>query len=341
MINRPVFSQVAINSDGSTPDPSAMLDIKSTDKGVLIPRIATTEMYTISSPAKGLMVYVTDDSCFYYYDGSAWEKVGHTAGQWTESGVNIYASNSGNVGINVTDPSEKLDIDGNILLRSNSGILHQQSPNNYLKFVGNNDTKISGDSFLRLQIGGIDKGYITSSQFNIHNELIADGNVGIGTTSPGAKLHVVGDIKIEDGNQGAGKVLVSDTNGLAGWADPNDAVAVPDTAQPIPIRYHGSYLYVYPQDNGTGLDWSQAESICASLDAFGYTDWYLPDLNELNAMYKQSYLITGLEEDNSYKYWSGTQSDSTNAFTLRLDYGGPDPDNISDTSGHSCRCIRK
>lgn len=51
------------------------------------------------------------------------------------------------------------------------------------------------------------------------------GNVGIGTSSPSssAKLDVVGKIKITDGTQGAGKVLVSDANGLATWTNINQS----------------------------------------------------------------------------------------------------------------------
>jgi hypothetical protein len=44
------------------------------------------------------------------------------------------------------------------------------------------------------------------------------GNVGIGTTTPDAKLYVSGSVKIVDGTQGAGKVLTSDANGLATWS---------------------------------------------------------------------------------------------------------------------------
>ena len=45
-------------------------------------------------------------------------------------------------------------------------------------------------------------------------------NVGIGTVTPGAKLDIIGNIKITDQSQGDGKVLTSDNNGLAGWATP-------------------------------------------------------------------------------------------------------------------------
>jgi hypothetical protein len=65
------------------------------------------------------------------------------------------------------------------------------------------------------------------------------GNVGIGTTTPGAKLEVdtVGGIvapviKIVDGNQGAGKVLTSNAVGLATWATPTAIREVADEPTP-------------------------------------------------------------------------------------------------------------
>ncbi len=49
------------------------------------------------------------------------------------------------------------------------------------------------------------------------NGASSDVNVGIGTTTPDERLHVVGSVKIEDGTQAAGNVLTSDENGLASW----------------------------------------------------------------------------------------------------------------------------
>jgi|GEM_PF-6598838 len=73
----PVAAQnVAINEDGTDPDPSAMLDVKSLDKGLLIPRI--TFASRPAAPATGLLIYQTDnDPGFYYYNGSAWLKLGN------------------------------------------------------------------------------------------------------------------------------------------------------------------------------------------------------------------------------------------------------------------------
>jgi hypothetical protein len=51
------LAQVAVNTDGSSPDASAMLDVKSTTLGLLIPRISTAVRDQIPSPATGLLIY--------------------------------------------------------------------------------------------------------------------------------------------------------------------------------------------------------------------------------------------------------------------------------------------
>ena len=66
------YAQVGINNDASNPDASAMLDIKSTDKGMLIPRMTTTQRTNINSPATGLMVYDIDLKTFIFFDGTNW-----------------------------------------------------------------------------------------------------------------------------------------------------------------------------------------------------------------------------------------------------------------------------
>ena len=55
-----LFSQVSINLDGSNPNNSAMLDVKSNNKGFLPPRMTHAEMNAIPNPADGLIVYCTD-----------------------------------------------------------------------------------------------------------------------------------------------------------------------------------------------------------------------------------------------------------------------------------------
>ncbi len=107
------FSQVAINTDGSQPDSSAMLDVKSSTKGLLIPRMTTTQRDSITSPAQGLMVYNTDDSTFYYYKNSSWVKIGHGASGWNKTGNYIYTLND-SVGIGTSSPGAPLEVHGRI-----------------------------------------------------------------------------------------------------------------------------------------------------------------------------------------------------------------------------------
>lgn len=59
---------VAINTDGSTANSSSMLDIKSTTKGVLIPRMTAAQKTAIVTPATGLLVYQTDGTSGFYYN---------------------------------------------------------------------------------------------------------------------------------------------------------------------------------------------------------------------------------------------------------------------------------
>ena len=73
------YSQVAINTDGSNADSSAMLDIKSSTKGLLLPRMTTIQISSISNPAAGLLVYNTDSSDFYGYNGSKWISLWNTS----------------------------------------------------------------------------------------------------------------------------------------------------------------------------------------------------------------------------------------------------------------------
>lgn len=53
-----------------------MLDIKSEDKGLLIPRMSILKRDAIVTPATGLLVYVNDDDSFYFYDGTGWKLIG-------------------------------------------------------------------------------------------------------------------------------------------------------------------------------------------------------------------------------------------------------------------------
>lgn len=84
-----IFGQVGVGTN--TPNASAMLDVSSSSKGFLQPRVAltsTTDAATISSPATGLMVFNTATAGsgatavspgVYYHNGNAWQRVANQA----------------------------------------------------------------------------------------------------------------------------------------------------------------------------------------------------------------------------------------------------------------------
>jgi hypothetical protein len=83
-----LYSQsVAINNDASLPNSSAMLDIKSSTKGLLIPRMTLAQRGAISLPAIGLLVYQTDVAQgFYYFNGTIWINLTIATSAWNVAG---------------------------------------------------------------------------------------------------------------------------------------------------------------------------------------------------------------------------------------------------------------
>ena len=70
----------------SSPSASALLDVSSSSKGILIPRMTASQKNAISSPTTGLLIFQTDaPSDFYYYNGSSWMSIREP--NWTSAGT--------------------------------------------------------------------------------------------------------------------------------------------------------------------------------------------------------------------------------------------------------------
>lgn len=123
----------AINTDGSSANASALLDVKSTGKGVLVPRMNKAQKNAIISPATGLLVFqdAPDSVGFYFYNGTAW--------LWMATATNITGwATTGNAG---TDTSVNfIGTTNNMPLRFkvNNQWNGQFDPNNSNYFIGSN-----------------------------------------------------------------------------------------------------------------------------------------------------------------------------------------------------------
>ncbi len=119
-----VFSQAAINTDGAAPDNSAMLDVKSTSKGFLPPRVALTAVNVaspVTSPATGLLVYNIATAGTapnnvvpgnYYWNGTRWIAVTPPVG--TSTGDMLYWNGTQWVRVPVGTTGQILQLNGTV-----------------------------------------------------------------------------------------------------------------------------------------------------------------------------------------------------------------------------------
>ena len=116
------------------------------------------------------------------------------------------------VGIGLTNPQEKLHVDSSIKI--GVGAWTSSIHNRFFKIGDGNNVTIG-------EVGLDDRLEFSAREFLFRNSGGYPGNngkVGINiSSSPTAFLEVNGDVKITDGNQGAGKVLTSSSDGTGSW----------------------------------------------------------------------------------------------------------------------------
>jgi len=110
---------VAISEEqDDLPHESAVLHLISTDKGFLIPRLTEAQRDNISNPAKGLLIYNSDEDEFQFNSGDegtpSWQSLSAGGGSelWSLGSGNDIYRNVGNVGIGTDEPNESLTIEG-------------------------------------------------------------------------------------------------------------------------------------------------------------------------------------------------------------------------------------
>ncbi|MCP4441846.1 MAG: hypothetical protein GY810_23310 [Aureispira sp.] len=98
---------VGVNEDNSSPDASAMLDVKSSTKGMLIPRMTTGQRTVIATPATGLLVFDSDTGSFWFYDGSAWTELVSGGTDKDEQDLSLSGNN-----LSLTNDASPVDLSG-------------------------------------------------------------------------------------------------------------------------------------------------------------------------------------------------------------------------------------
>ncbi len=204
------MAQVGINT--LSPNSSSMLDIASSDKGLLIPRMTSVQRLAIPAPATGLMVYETTTNQFFYFDGITWRPLASNGTAWnltgntgTNSAANfvgttdatdlVFRTNNtektritsaGNMGVGTPVPTSRISaarfggIDDILSLRDDSSSI-----------VVGTDFDIPGIMRIRPTSG---KGVAITNNGDAVGVFVksdATANVGIGTTSPASRLHVL------------------------------------------------------------------------------------------------------------------------------------------------------
>jgi hypothetical protein len=172
-------AQVAINSDGTAPDNSAMLDVKSTTAGMLVPRMTTIQRNAIASPAPGLLVFCTDNNFYYSNQGTAispnWVMINS---KWSPVGLGI-SYTGGNVGIGTTAPGYNLDVEGlstYVYVKGTGG-----TANLILDKANTNDNSLMVCERAYIPTWGI--GTLGSDNFTIYNSGISSEALGINQTN--------------------------------------------------------------------------------------------------------------------------------------------------------------
>jgi len=315
-----LFSQVAFNNNGASADNSAMLDIQSGNRGILLPRMTEVQRNAISSPAEGLMVYCLDCA----YDNSGVISV-YINGHWRliYSRCTLPAAPVGGVHV----PS------GNQIIWKWNAVTGATG----YKWNTINDYATATDMYTSITKTetGIGPGPHTSYVW-AYNACGISAFTALSVTLPFAIGQTYGGGKIFylDGTGQHGLIAAPADQGLYEWGCGGywDGVFLGATGWSIGYGQSNTTIIV----NGCGTP-NIAARICNNLVLNGYDDWFLPSMSELQILRERRSIIGGFVE--AQPYWSSTEFSYSAAFGYYM-LSGTDPYTFSKYQGKYVRAIR-
>ncbi len=282
-------AQVAITTDGSSADGSAMLQVKSIDKGFLPPRMTETQRDAIT-PTAGLMVYNTTTNKPNYYNGSVWMNYDGTAAE-NVAPVASSVSFSGTleVGYTLTGSYSYSDADDDLEGISTFQWYRADDAN------GANQAAISGATTITYGLVSADENKYISFEVTPVAAIGVSPGVAVMSSWDGA---IAVALAVGDSYQG-GKIAYifqSGDPGYVGGEIHGLIAAASDQSTGAEWGCHGTGI---AGANGTAIGTGAqnttdilngcteagiAAKLCDVYSNDGYNDWFLPSRDELGAM---------------------------------------------------------
>ena len=347
-----VFAQVGVGVPAGDIHPSAELEVKSSTKGFLPPRMTKAQRLAMIAqgsttfPAAGLLVFQTDGDAneptgLYFFDGTAWRNGAGVVGAKGDKGDKGETGAQGLQGqVGAQGPKGDTGLKGDTGETGAQGLQGLPGVNGLPGATGSRGDKgDKGDTGATGPAGA-------DGAVGATGPAGADGQVSV--TTAGSGINVTG------AGTAASPYVVSTTNPCG--------LAIGQTYQGGIIFYldasgcHG--LISAPTDQSTGIKWdngiftntqafascvgcgdgntsmivydqgldSYAAKLCFDLSLGGYSDWYLPSKYELNLMYRNIGQGNALGLGNvggfaNNRYWSSTEYDNNYAWIQFFDNG--------------------
>jgi len=321
VISFSLCAQVGIGTDEI--EETAVLELKSTSKGFLLPRMTNQQRRDISSPATGLQVYVTDfegKGVIMFYNGQEWKaltKLITCPSAPTNVQASVVTNVSGEVEITFTPPSPSENGGSDIISYTVTPILGAVTPISAQQFSAeefNQNNKIRVTS---LAIG-------ESYTFTVTATNAIDTSLPSEASNSVELIPKVGDfyqggvvfylLNGDDPNHVYGQIrglicALEDLDSEIQWSPDGVAQEVTGTLEnmdrgkfntdKIIVKFPGNQNYAAYQ--------------ATTYRGGNYDDWYLPSIHELNKMYDERVTINPILESNDGRvfindyYWSSSE----------------------------------